>query len=312
MSFVRPSLANRVEECGLVAKLAEEYPETNDNIERGNEVDLQFTAGLVKDVVPLDADARACVEWVRTNLAGYTLHVKEKVELTDPETGKMLTRGEPDIQGVDKELDAVETVDVKKREQYFAGHLPGPDDNLQLHIYSLARALKSGAQRYRNTILLFGDGEVEPVQGKWHPADEWWPFLERVRAVQTKERNANPGARCGRCYSREVCPSYRERARLAMTVIEEDVKTLALTDETARELLMRAEAVIDAAELAKKLVRAYAEAGGKIEAGGKVYKPIMMPGKKSADVKSLLAAGLNDHIKTGAPFPQWRWVNAKK
>lgn len=199
------------------------------------------------------------------------------------------------------------TADWKKREQYDAGILVGPDDNLQLHAYSIARGTLVNADRYRNALVLFGDGEVDPIYSRWYPRREWGQWIERIRAVQVKPPIAHPGAHCHSCYQRGVCSNYRERAALAMAVIGEQLPDK-LSDNQAAELVMRAQLVQAAAKLALEMAQAHVESGGRIEADGKLYRPVAMPGRKSADIKGLERDGLGQYVKKGEGYSQWRWL----
>lgn len=306
--MIRPSLLNAVERCGLVAKLAEEYPEASAYTKRGNEVDEQVTIEARGGKPAHDADAQACIRWLTDKCAGRVAIIQEKVRLTDPRTGVLISEGTPDIQIPDPAL--VVTIDWKKREQYAAGLLAHPDDSLQLHTYSLARALLVGAEAYQNVAVLFGGGEVEALESRVYPAAEWWPIIDRIKAVQGKEAIASPGAHCHGCYQRWVCPSYRERAKLATSLLEQDPRALQLTDETAAELLMRAELVEDAADLAKKMVQEHVRKGGRVQRDGKRYLPVIQKGRRSANVEALEAAGLHEYVRQGAPFDRWIWKRA--
>lgn len=310
--MIRPSLLVHADLCGLVAKLAEEYPEASEFTARGNVVDEQNTAALVKGAAPTDADARACVDWFHRTFTDATPMVQERVSLHDPDTGEMLTEGTPDVQVLSEDGEELVTVDWKKREQFFAGNLPGPDDNLQAHAYSLAKALEVGAQRYRNVLVLFGDGEARPLESAVYERADWWPFIDRIRAIQDKERVATPGSHCVSCYSRAVCPSNRERTALALTLLPKgDVGKL--TDAQAGELVLRAKMVREAADLAMDLAKAHFNGGGSVTDGhGKAWRPLMMPGRRTADVDALEAAGLTQYVRKGEPYPQWRWGKDKR
>jgi hypothetical protein len=310
---IRPSLADRAELCGHVVELAERHPESNPAVERGNAVDREFSAAVKRGEVPADPDAQAAVEWIRSEFgADRTIWVQEKVALFDPASGELLTEGTPDVQVLQEGPGGagLTTVDLKKREQYVAGLLRDPDDGLQCHGYSVARGLTTGAQRYRNVLLLFGDGEVEAVSSRWYPRDEWGAVIDRYRVLATKDRTPSPGAHCAGCYSRWYCEAYRARAALAATLLPETTDVAHLTDEQAGELVLRASLVEEAAKLAKKIAKAHVANGGQVLAGGKRWLPVVVTGHKTGDVKALEAAGLGQYVRQGAPFEQWRWRRA--
>lgn len=307
--MIRPSALAVAEKCAYSADLAERFPETSEAAERGSSVDGQNSDTLKRGVPATDKDAKACLAALAAlELPGQVL-VQEKVALVDPETGAVLTEGTPDVQVVG--VDAVATVDWKKREQYFAGYLAEPDDNLQLHAYSIARGLERGARSYQNFLVLFGDGEAEVLRSRVYHQSEWWPFIERIRAIQDKERIPAPGPHCQNCWQRWLCGSYRERAKLALTLLPQTTELgAALTDEQAAELVQRAEQVKAAAGLALDMVKAHLRAGGKVEAGGKRYVATVMPGRRTADVDALERDGLVQYLRKGAGFERWTWRKA--
>lgn len=307
--MIRPSGMAHAEKCAYSVELAERFPETSEAAERGGLVDGQNSDALKHGTPVTDRDAKACLAALAgLELAGEVL-VQEKVALVDPETGAVLTEGTPDVQVVG--ADTVATVDWKKREQYYAGYLAEPDDNLQLHAYSIARGLVRGARAYQNFIVLFGDGEAEVLRSRVYPQAEWWPFIERIRAIQDKPRIPAPGPHCQNCWQRWLCGSYRERAKLALTLLPQTTELGAsLTDEQAVELAQRAEQVKAAAGLALDMVKAHLRAGGKVEAGGKRFVATVMPGRRTADVEALERDGLIKYIRKGAGYERWTWRKA--
>lgn len=305
-------MQSAVEKCGWVAELAERFPETNENIQRGAAVDMANTDAVLGKAEPKDADARACMAVAREVLSDGTwdLRAQEKVQLHDPETGALLTEGTPDVQALAH--DEVVTIDWKKREQWLNGYLAAPDDNLQLHTYSIARCLATGAKRYRNVLVVFGDGQAEALLSRWFEASDWWPLIERIRVIQAKERIPAPGAHCQTCWHRWLCENYRERAQLATAMLHGIREIGPLTDEQAGELALRALAVKAAAEVALDLVKAHAKNGGVVRSNGKVYLPTQMPGRRTADVNALERDGLGDYVRKGDPYERWTWRASKE
>jgi hypothetical protein len=307
-TYVRPSSLNHAENCAYFIELAQRFPETSLYAARGNDVDAQNTAAILRGVETKDRDAIACIKALQAlNLEGE-IHAQEKVSLVDPDSGSVLTEGTPDVQVVGPQL--VTTVDWKKREQQFAGYLADPDENLQLHAYSLATALARGVGSYQNVLILFGGGRAEAVHSQVYPIPRWLPFLERIRAVQWKPRTPTPGAHCANCWQRWVCSSYRERAKLALTLLPAgEMEGLGpLTDEQAALLVERAEQVKAAVNLALDLAKAHHRAGGVIRAAnGKAYLPTVCSGRKTADLEALEADGLTKYIREGESYERWTW-----
>jgi hypothetical protein len=306
---VRPSAQGAAERCGYVSVLAREFPETNENIERGNAVDGQAGREMAGGPKATDEDARACVTVARNILgdAPWKLRVQEKVVLRDPDTGEeMGPGGTPDMQAIGES--GLITFDWKKREQWFNGYLAHPNENLQLDYYSLATCLDLGLPRYRNILVLFGDGKAEAQVSEAFEADDWWPKIERIRAIQTRDETASPGPHCQGCWQRWVCKHYHARAQMAVALMPDGTKEIGpLTDEQAGELASRALAVKAAVELALDLVKAHHRNGGAVVAGGKRYAPSMMPGKRTADLKLIEREGLTRFIKQGEPYERWIW-----
>jgi hypothetical protein len=304
-SYVRPSALSQAESCAHFLELAERFPETSIYAARGSEVDAQNTAAILDGAAAKDRDAIACLKALQDLQLEGEIHAQEKVSLVDPDTGTILTEGTPDVQVVSPSL--VATVDWKKREQQFAGYLADPDDNLQLHAYSLATALARGVGSYQNILILFGGGKAEAKLSRVYPIPEWIPFLDRIRAVQWKERTPSPGAHCANCWQRWVCSSYRERAKLALTLLP-STELGPLTDEQAALLVERAEQVKAAVNLALDMAKAHQRQGGAIRsASGKVYLPTVCSGRKSADIEALEEAGLTQYIREGESYERWTW-----
>lgn len=315
--MIRPSSLGLGEKCTHFVDLAEQFPETSENAERGNVVDEQVSAEIAsqRQTFATDADAMACADLFHTKIdivqGRCELSTHEKLSLFDPDTGDLLTEGTPDVQVYACDAHLVKTVDWKKREQYYSGYLSDPDENLQLHAYSLAKAFAVGATGYQNIIVLFGDGKAEAIEGKVFQIHEWNPILDRIRKVQAKPRTPAPGAHCANCWQRWVCGSYRERAKLGLTLLGDNAVAGPLSDEQAALLVERATAVKQAAELALDLAKAHQRGGGKIVKDGKRYVPTVCQGRETGNVDMLRADGLTKYIKKGASYDRWTWRKVK-
>ena len=62
-------------------------------------------------------------------------------------------------------------------------------------------------------------------------------------------------------------------------------------------------------EVMERQLKDSARQQGGLPWGEKVWRPVTMPGKQSANVKALLAEGLERYVKQGETFEQFRWVN---
>lgn len=319
--MIRPSALTLAEHCELAPVLASEYPETNENIERGNLVDREVTRELLGGAVAQDPDAIACVEWLRNLRIGLEpggrLYVQEPITLNDPATGEVITRGTPDIVWIDE--NTVFVIDLKKQEQYMAGRISDPDRSLQLHAYALAWAIRSGASMYKVAYLLFGDGEASYVWSKTWELREALSFLDRMRRINEKS-NANgarghrpvatAGPHCTQCYQRLHCPSWSLPAHEGPTssALAPLTQPGGLTRDNAAAALMATMAIKEVAEKAMEILKAFVEDGnGPIVLGDRQWGPIMVQGKRSgASVAELEALNLMHLIKPGRSYQQWR------
>ncbi len=318
--MIRPSSLTLAEHCELAPVLASEYPETNANIERGNTVDREVSRELLGGDEATDPDAVACIAWLKTEGINGTaplgfLAVQEAVSLCDPETGELITRGTPDIVFIWE--NRVYVIDLKKREQYFAGRLTDVDRSLQLHAYAQAWAIRAGATSYKLAYLLFGDGEASFLWSQVFEMAESRNFLDRMRRIVDKS-NANAargtrptptmGPHCTQCYQRLHCPSWLlpayEGESGALTVL---TSPGGLTRDNAGTALMAVMAMEEMAEKAKDILKAFATDNGPIVMGDRQWGPVTMPAKRSGPtLKELEALGLMHLIKPGKPFQSWR------
>lgn len=318
--MIRPSSLTLAEHCELAPVLASEYPETNANIERGNTVDREVSRELLGGDEATDPDAVACIAWLKTEGINGTaplgfLAVQETVGLCDPETGELITRGTPDIVFIWE--NRVYVIDLKKREQYFAGRLTDVDRSLQLHAYAQAWAIRAGATSYKLAYLLFGDGEASFLWSQVFEMAESRNFLDRMRRIVDKS-NANAargtrptptmGPHCTQCYQRLHCPSWLlpayEGESGALTVL---TSPGGLTRDNAGTALMAVMAMEEMAEKAKEILKAFATDNGPIVMGDRQWGPVTMPAKRSGPtLKELEALNLTHLIKPGKPFQSWR------
>lgn len=305
--MIRPSSLSLARHCALAPVLSERYGHRNENTERGNAVDAQVTAELVDGVVAWDLDARACLDWIAENLGARELRAQKGVRLLDPDTGGLLTEGTPDLVAISS---GITIVDYKKREQMLAGRLAAPDDNLQLHAYALAEALRLGAGAYTVILLLFGDGKVEALASQVYTPETWGPILDAIRRIQDQQEEnprATTGSHCLACYPRSHCPAWLLPA--ASGELEPLTKPGGLTVENRGRALLATIAMEELAEKAKELLKADVAANGPIVVGDRKWAPVLMPGRASVDSKALERDGLlSKYTKKGPPHTQHRWV----
>lgn len=304
--MIRPSALQIAEHCGLSARLAEQYPETSPAADRGTAIHADIAMALTTGKPAATPEGRAAVRWVKDTKGGEDLIVEQGIELRDPETDEVITAGTPDLVLLDNDGVHASVIDWKTGRP---DHVPVPAENMQLMAYAAAVALKHDRPAV-NGILVFLDGaETTTFAGQ-----DWlhhWDLIERVRTAANRPAVASPGEHCWRCWSRSHCQSYRDRAGLALTTLQGS-RELTLTDETAGELAVRIKAVREAADMAEELVKAHVRNGGRALADGKAYVPQTIAGRKTADVRELLADGLDRYVREGKPYERWSWMAAPK
>jgi hypothetical protein len=326
---IRPSALSVGEKCALAPRLAEQYPETSAAAERGGVIHREIAraltalrssnaepgrAALLGDLSP---EAVAAVEWALRTF-GHALsqfHVEETLTLSDPETGAMLTEGTPDLVVVS--AGELHCIDWKTGDHE---RVPPVEENMQLMAYAAAASLHYDITPGRAYIVPVQAHIVSVRGGKarhepgplWGP-DDIWRILDRIRAIQAKEPAAAPGPHCQDCWQRPVCPSYRERAITALSVIQRQPTTeLALTDEEASALKERHDMAADVLKQVDLMLKGHVQQGGRVVANGKEWRPQMIPGRKTADVRALEAAGLTQYVREGEPYERWTWVRARR
>lgn len=300
---IRPSLLQIAERCGLAPKLAADYPEASPAADRGTEIHAEIADALREKRRPKSSEARAAYDWVMHDVPAKMI-IEEPIELRDPETDEVITAGTPDLILIHAD-GGLTVVDWKTGRP---DNVAGPDDNLQLMAYGAAASLKYDVVP-ANACLVFLDGVVATsVTGQPYPS--LWDVIERVRHAANRQPVATPGSHCAGCYQRQVCPSWRERAATALALLPRTPTDLTLTDEQAAELVLRVQAVKEAAELAEELAKSHVRNGGRIVANGKEWLPANVNGRKTADVKALEAAGLHEYIREGRPYERWGWKRA--
>lgn len=313
--MIRPSSLQVAEHCDLANVLAQEFPSTNANIEVGVAVDKQACAELVGGPAATDPDARALVWWVRDKLRDDII-VQQPITLLDPDDGSVLTAGTPDVRGQAIHNGVATIVDFKKREQYFAGNLAPPDDNLQLHAYGLAM---SGAQefvyrRYQTCLLLFGDGAVQEVWSRTYSVAEASPILERIRKIQVREKargDKRPvglsGGHCLQCYERRNCPHWVLPATAPETALAPLASPGGLTAENSAHVLTAWVQLGELYDRVKVLLQEYTTREGPITVGEKTWGPHTVRGRRSAAVQDLERDGLRGYIRQGEPSLRFDW-----
>lgn len=309
--MIRPSSLKIGRYCSLAPVLSERFPDISSAATYGQDVDAKVMASLMTRVEAGNDDARACVEWINRELTdkGWTLHLQHRVRLYDLDTGGLLTEGTADILAV--KGDEVIVVDLKKREQYWAGRLDDIDPDLQTHAYALAKAIAVGAKRYQKVFLLFGDGRAEAMWSRPYEEPEWGSIMEEIRQIELRDVKATRGDHCMSCYPRQHCPSWLLPAEGVEGALEPLSKPGGLTAENAGQALELYKRAEDLMQLVGEQLKDFARKNGGIVIGERKWAPVLMPGRKSANVAALEAAGLSEYVREGGRFEQFRWMRAR-
>jgi hypothetical protein len=194
----------------------------------------------------------------------------------------------------------------------------GPD-SLQLKAYAYAFATQERCTHFVPGLWL-------ATEGRW-----WWgdqveldsldnldDEARLLHAINNQDQRPAPGGHCRSCWGRMRCPAHTLSAVHADTWLAPVVegRSHLTTPEQARKLLLVVQATEDTLKMAKDQLQEYARRNGGIPdpETGKVYAPVMMPGRASVDAKALRAA-LGDeadkYMKTGAGYEQYRWIKAR-
>lgn len=305
--MIRPSSLQIAQYCGLAPRLAEQYPESSEAAEHGDEIHRQIASALTSGTVPFDPGARAAVEWARNEHPHGIIGVETRVRLDDPESGDLITEGTPDfVATVDFSGETgIHVVDWKTGRPEFVVQA---HDNLQLHAYALAICLAQGYSQYVVQIGHVVDGRFWLSHSDHISGPEMWTMLDRIKAAASRDAEAVVGPHCQRCYQQKHCPAFLLPAYEGETALAPVTQPGGITRENAPRLLQAVEAMETALEVAKERLKGYAREHGPIVSGDSQWGPIMVNGRRSgATVKELEAAGLAHLIKPGRPIERFEW-----
>ena len=233
----------------------------------------------------------------------------------DPESPDCLTVGHLDMAWRTPRPDSVAYVgDIKKSVWTTAD---GPE-SLQLHAYGWAYARKHGCESYCTGLWCATEGEwlwsKEIVTLASERGQQIW---ERIYAASSRTSSeASTGSHCRSCWSRLHCPEYTLPAVLQSTELAPAATGMVPSGPEAAVFLQRLQTLEELIDLAKKNLQEAVRRGAlRIEdENGKVYGPVEMKGRESVDVKALkekLGDGASQFLKKGAPYTQFRWLNAR-
>lgn len=225
----------------------------------------------------------------------------------------LLTAGHLDMAWDVPEQDLVVIFDIKS--SIFA--VKDRCESLQLHAYGLAYAKLKGRSKYITGIWDASDGE--DYWGKVYAIDtfEFEAIKDRIKAAcgNTSDKYTR-GSHCGSCWKRDSCPAH-------LVDLPDDNRFRSIFDGTATEREYREAliAVKGLGELANKVTEAcksWSERHGGIrsEDGRKVYKPLLINGRKVLDEDAILAKlgekNLDAYKKPGNPYSKFDWILVKE
>lgn len=196
--------------------------------------------------------------------------------------------------------------------------LDGPD-SLQLVAYGFAWALMNGCDAFACGIWMATEGEWHWGDLVWLDSDRGLELWEQVcAAANNTSGEYATGSHCRGCYSRLRCPAYLVAPGDVQPALELLQRPLTEDDNDALvDLLLKADAAKDAANVVRELAEEYAARFGlRDPKTGKEFRPIQCKGKEGFDAKGLKKDAEIDpalepalkYFKKGAPYEQWRWL----
>lgn len=312
--MIRPSALALAEKCGLSVQLAEQFPEQGSWAEAGKAIHAEIEAWVKTKAEPTSPAAIGACDLLRA-YDGWIIRCEERIELRDPETGEIVTAGVPDIVAIGPDGQVV-VIDWKTG---WAGHVPAPDENLQLLAYGAAAMIYYSGSSLQVVVAkrLFDPAKRKIEHSRICMPDEVWPIIDRIAAIQAKRAaekraEATKGIHCRGCFSRAHCYAWvlpvHEGPGALVPFTQPETE---LTNDQRVRGLLACDAIEEIVDLVRSRIRADVEAGIDVVADGKSYRPVPAKGKESASVKELRAAGQEQFIRRGADYVQWRWVKDK-
>jgi hypothetical protein len=195
--------------------------------------------------------------------------------------------------------------------------IPDGPECLQLAAYGHAYANLRGCDGYTPGLWSGTDSEWSwgtPVDLSSPEALDLWLRLKRASRNDARlipqdkadQRRFVTGAHCGACYGRMRCPEWAMLGSEAAFT-----KDYEINEHNAAQLLLRSEALSEAAERIKENIKVYAERGGVVKdpATGKVYLPTQCKGRMGLDKEAAAAAGvdLSKFERRGRPYASFGW-----
>jgi hypothetical protein len=341
--LVRPSSLGLSRLCKRYGWLSVLYPASHDCSRFGTEVDQQVSlvlsciaSGKTDDLPDDDellVETSVVLDWLEANypIEQWEWLVHRKVELADPETGEVLTRGTTDLICLHRTEPRFAVVDWKSKGQMWAGHLQKPDENDQQLAYLTAFWLEIAQTRKiesaKIVLACWDDKSVQPLESKDITEERLTEVIQVVRAVPpidptSPKPEASVGKHCDHCWQRMHCDEHLLPAAVASVAglpapFAEFTDQPLTAETTAKALawLEGASKVLSEAGKIKKLVQgnvdAFVKQNGPVVVGEMAYGPQDVNGKRQgATVKTLEQKGLHRLIREGKAGVKCQWYPA--
>jgi len=241
-------------------------------------------------------------------------------EWSEIDGGDILTIGHCDMDWAPFEIDGLRVAFVGDIKKSVYTTEDGPE-SLQLHTYGWGIARKYHCDAYCTGIWLAEEGEWLWAQ-QWVVLDsprgkEIW---DRIRFAATHNTGeASTGEHCRHCWSRLHCPEHLLPAPLAK--IEKSLAPLVEGGDVTlctADTILRLQALEELVKKAKRVAQTAIERGVlkvRDPETGKIWGPVMMPGRKGF-AEDKLRAELGDdvadkYVTRGQPYPQFRWLKPR-
>lgn len=260
-------------------------------------------------VIPVDAYSSITLDYASAEKE-LELGLDRWGNYVDPESGaNCLTVGHMDFGWVRETGVRVAYVGDIKKTIWTTSEGP---ESLQLHAYGWAYARKHDCHAYATGLWCATEGEwlwsKEIVVLDSPRGEDIWA---RIEAAATNKGEYSRGQHCRGCWERLHCPEHVLAAAAAETFLAPVAAGIEPTPEQALDCLLKIQALEEVADAAKKQLKELVRRGALViqdPATGKVWRPIIQPGRPSVDINKVRAVA-PEAIRKGVPFDQMRWVN---
>jgi CRISPR/Cas system-associated exonuclease Cas4 (RecB family) len=299
--IIRPSQLQMADRCGLAPRLAALHPQSSLPAERGAALHAEIADWLNEGKRPTSREVFALIEHLGSTLRAGRYRGEVPVELRDPETDELVTRGTADAIASGKDLTVV--LDFKSGAEE---RVEPVESNLQLHAYALGVALVQGSREYRTGLVFLREQAPLVRVSRAYLPHEWWSVLDRIKAAVKRPPVPTVGTHCNDCYQRRRCPAWILPAHAGPSVLEPFTRPAGLTPQNAARALQIVTAMKDVVTIAEAHLRDYAREVGGIVEGDRVWAPQVRT-RKTADVAALEQDGLGAYVRQSEPYEVYRW-----